>query len=144
MGKINSKFPNLVILEYYSIENYLFHPDNLIEIFPEFDKVNYVAEITKEKNRLKNDIKSKMRNDRNSYIFFQKNYLNQTSTSFDNLFKTLDSDEFENFYKIFKMKGKANLCNIPNIGKFENSLVKTKWFKEQVSSLFEKSGIEIN
>jgi len=55
--KIKENVPNLRILEYYSIENYLFHPDNLQEYYQTrgvaFNRDHYLEELTTAKNEVK-------------------------------------------------------------------------------------------
>jgi AAA15 family ATPase/GTPase len=139
--RLEMKFPQLVILDYYCFENYVYHPDNLKEAYPNLDKKGYINAIVAEKNRLKNDIISKIRNDRNSYIFFKRTDYKVQDVGLESLFQLLESDEFDDFYKVFSMKGKGNLAQLHNL-KSEN-LVKTKWFKAQMIEVFKNASIGI-
>lgn len=130
-----ARFPNLKILEYYCFENYLWHPDNLIALGLTYDKANYVKNITKEKNRTLDKILYNLRGDRQSYVFFrQEKKYNFQDKEPDNVIKLLKSDDFETFYKVFKMKNKGDLCPLKNLK--QEDLVKTDWFKNKIASLF--------
>jgi len=49
--RIQKKYPNLFILEFYCFENYLYHPDNIQEINPQgFDYQEYCNDVIKQKN----------------------------------------------------------------------------------------------
>ena len=71
-----------------------------------------------------------------SYTFFrqEKKYGFQDKQP-DNVINLLKSDDFETFYKVFKMKDKGDLLPVRNL-KPEN-LVKTDWFKHQIKVLFD-------
>jgi AAA15 family ATPase/GTPase len=127
--KLKKKLPNLAILDFYCFENYLYHPNNLVEIYSNFNKKAYIQRIVEAKNADKNYIVRKLENNRNSYIFFksEKNLIQNTSEGWDAIKDLLESDDFEDFYKVFSMKGRGNLCGIKNLR--NENLVKTNWFK---------------
>ncbi len=121
---LEQKYPTLLILNYYCFENYLYHPDNLEELEPNFDKEAYIGRIWQKKEEMKYELISKLKNDRASYLFFRKNMLNTNEQKhLKPLFDMIDSDDFEIFYKIFSMKTHKDLCKIKDIGKKENLLV---------------------
>jgi len=49
----------------------------------------------------------------------------------------LESPNFETFYKVFTMKDRKGLCQIKDIGKNIEKLVKTKWFKGKFEKMLE-------
>jgi len=55
--KLEEDYKNLKVLRYYSIENYLYHPDNLAEYYHKknmaFDKESYFTNLLKSKNEIK-------------------------------------------------------------------------------------------
>ncbi len=60
--EIRKEYPKLTILHYYSIENYLYHPDNLEEYYKKanrtFDKADYIHQLTEAKNQVKDTLTS--------------------------------------------------------------------------------------
>jgi energy-coupling factor transporter ATP-binding protein EcfA2 len=134
--RMMQRFPNLKILDYYCFENYLWHPDNLSSLGQKFDKTAYINKIRQEKNKSLDKFIYQMRGDRQSYVFFR----NEKSYSFqdkepNDVINLLKSDDFEIFYKVFKMKNQGDLCPIKNL-KHED-LVKTEWFIDKIERLFE-------
>lgn len=130
------KFPRLFVLDYYCFENYLYHPDNLVELYPTFDTTHYINAITIEKNKIKSRLIQKLDNTRNSYIFYKKTFLRSTPEAFDEVVSMLESDVFEIFYKVFSMKNRGDICKIHNLKQQE--LVKTHWFKSRIEGIIER------
>lgn len=148
--KIKEAYPRLSILEYYSIENYLFHPDNLEEYQREkgkpFDKAIYIQQLIEEKNKVKDKILPIIALKRTEYPYFGEPEYN--GTPLQNRFKNkgenekqaahiasgLNSDDFEIFYKSLPMKTYCTqLPQRQNISKLE--LAKTNWFKKKIINI---------
>jgi len=148
--EIEKQYPKLKILRLYSIENYLYHPDNLAEYFASenvpFDKENYKQSIGKEKEAVSDEIRRKLGFVRLTYPFFeepefigklnQKRFRNESEnlTQIAELERYLSSGDFDIFYKIFPMKDYATqLRERQNIDK--SDLSKTNWFKQQIEEI---------
>lgn len=149
---IRKQYTNLFILPYYSIENLLFHPENLLEYYTSkglaFDKAEYVKALFSEKKLVAQKLILELALTRTGYPYFgeqafankpqQKRFRNNTE-NYDQakiLSDMLNSDDFETWYKVFPMKTYAT--NVPqrqNIAKYE--LVKMNWFKSQIGNLLE-------
>ena len=134
--KLMKKFKNIKVLEYYCFENYLYHPDNINELkISGFDKQEYIKKLIEIKNRENDNIKANLSNSRNSYVFFKKNEeFKLKDENLDYIFKLLNSDELEDFYKVFSMKNKQDLANI---NKHKSELVRTNWFKTKISEVLQ-------
>ena len=134
--KLMKKFKNIKVLEYYCFENYLYHPDNINELkISDFDKQEYIKKLIEIKNRENDNIKANLSNSRNSYIFFKKNEeFKLKDENLDCIFKLLNSDELEDFYKVFSMKNKQDLANI---NKHKSELVRTNWFKTKINEVLQ-------
>lgn len=146
---IEAKYKSLKILRYYSIENYLYHPDNIEEFNAgkgAFDKAMYINEIIAEKNKIKNELIPSLSLKRTEYPYFgepdfngksEQNRFKNKQENIDEstkLSECLNSNDFEVFYKIFPMKSYATqLAARQNIAKTE--LAKTNWFKQQIQNL---------
>jgi predicted ATP-binding protein involved in virulence len=148
--QISQHYPNLHILNYYSIENYMYHPDNLEEYNQgkgiAFDKVEYINQLTEAKNQAKDSIVLQITMARSGYPYFgepdfnnnplQKRFKNQQ----ENLDQSaiiqgyLNSNDFEVYYKSLPMKSYCtHLAQRQNISKTD--LVKTTWFKEKIEGI---------
>ncbi|MEO0044308.1 MAG: hypothetical protein RL329_3756 [Bacteroidota bacterium] len=147
---IRKQYPQLYILHYYSIENYLYHPDNLLEYYENkdfiYDKNIYINDLTFAKNQAKDYIILQITLARSSYPYFgepnfnnhpsQKRFKNQQENIEQSVSvqKNLNSDDFESFYKSLPMKTYCTqLKQRQNVSK--SDLVKTKWFKKQIETL---------
>jgi predicted ATPase len=148
IAEIRKQYKNLWVLEYYCIENYLFHPDNLEEYNNSkgkpFDKAAYIKHILDLKNTQIKSIMLSLSLTRTSYPYFGEPAFNESPNQ--NRFKNkgeniaqsevisemLSSDDFNIFYKVFSMK-KAGLEELANI--HSDDLAKTTWFKTQIQQL---------
>ncbi len=150
ISEIENQYKKLKILKLYSIENYLYHPDNLEEYYKskniDFDKVAYLKSIVEEKEKAKSKIFRSLALTRTSYSFFEEPEHNNTNNQKrfkndkQNLLEVaeienyLDSKNFEVFYKVFPMKDYATqLKERQNISPSE--LAKTNWFKTQIENI---------
>lgn len=147
---IKQYYPNLIILAYYSVENYLFHPENLQEYYSKkqknFDSGLYIKQLTEAKNQVKDTFIPTLMLKRTEYPYFGEPEYN--GKSLQNRFKNkeenqqqstilaqyLNSNDFETFYKVLPMKSYCtNLPQRQNISKIE--LSKTSWFSEKIKTL---------
>jgi len=153
MNEIKEHYPRLYILELYSIENYLYHPENLQEYYDSikdsFDKATYIQQIADEKNKVVDDLVLRLSSVRTSYKYFDEPEFNgkplqdrfknkdenfEQSKSITNCLK---NNEFEIFYPFIPMKDYCtNISQRQNIAK--THLTKTKWFKTQIEELLKK------
>ena len=132
-------YKNLFILNYYSIENYLFHPDNLEEFFKltgkDFDRKNYIDEIKNERPIIRDKILLGIAGARSGYPFYRENdadvKLKDFKSNAAGVLKMFDSDNFETFYKVFPAKDYGTqLKERQNLNPAD--LAKTKWFKDKI------------
>ena len=118
--QIGQHYPNLKVLRYYSIENYMYHPDNLEDYFQsknaQFDKGTYVTQLTQAKEEAKGAIILSISLARTGYPYFGEPEFN--GTALQNRFKNnqenlnqsatvgecLNSNDLETFYKSLPMK----------------------------------------
>lgn len=150
---IKKQYQKLYILNYYSIENYLYHPDNLEEYYQHknqiFDKASYINDLINAKNKVKETLKVGVAINRLSYPYFdepenngkmlQNRFKNKTENQQETakIFQYLDSDIFEDFYKSLPMKDYCKqLAERQNISKTD--LSKTNWFRNAVLQSIKK------
>lgn len=75
--KINALMQNLKILSLYTFENYIYHPDNILELnILGFNKDEYINEIIKQKNEKLIDVVSEIGTARTHYIEFKNGIKN--------------------------------------------------------------------
>jgi len=137
--EIQDGYPFLKILPYYSIENLLYHPENLDEFFRSrklpFYKAEYISQVIDEKNRVRDDLLLGIRQARDGYPFYKENEKIQLKKVFQTNDKSvaaqLKSDDFETFFKVFPAKDYGgDIRARQNLRK--QDLAKTEWFKSQI------------
>ena len=147
---IRTHYPNLFVLPYYSIENLMYHPDNLAAYYQynnqKFDRNDYISQIAAQKQQEIEKIIPSLALKRTEYQYFKEQkysntaYPNRFTNKGDNseqaevLARYLQSDDFETWYKVFPMKTYAK--EVPqrqHISK--KDLAKTPWFKHQIDKL---------
>ena len=148
--KIRQHYPRLFVLDYYSIENYLYHPDNLAEFRAQnanpFDREEYIAQLTDAKNQCKDTFIHSLGLKRTEYPYFgepefnesplQKRFKNKQENQDQSTVVAayLNSDDFDMYYRSLPMKSYCTqLRQRQNIPK--SDLVKTNWFRTRISNL---------
>lgn len=134
--KIRKRYPNLFVLGFYAFENYLYHPDNILELKPEFDAEAYRNEIIRQKNEVRDDILINLKQSRNYKILKDENIEDKT---LDTLKKALRSDAFNEFYPLFDMKGQFDRSSLAKLNLAKDRLARTKWFAKAIGSVFNDS-----
>lgn len=148
--QITQRYSNLKILRYYSIENYMYHPDNLEEYFQSkglpFDKAAYITQLTQAKEEAKGTIALSISLARTGYPYFGEPEYN--GTHLQNRFKNhqenlnqcatigeyLNSNDLETFYKSLPMKSYCTqLPQRQNVSK--SDLSKTTWFRNHIQEI---------
>jgi internalin A len=134
---IKGKYKNYYILDYYCFENYLYHPDNIEELaIANFNKKDYIKDIIKQKNEIKNQIISRFINARNTYQEFKiKEEKLRDIKNDEKIIDYLESDEIEVFFKAYSMKDKYKKDFLNEFQITQKELSETDWFKSKVSSI---------
>jgi hypothetical protein len=129
---LKQKFTKYYILDYYCIENYLYHPDNLAEISPKgYSKEIYIEEII----RCKNELLSKPLNIdaiRKCYVELKYHKLKKIHNAESQIIEELNSNDFETFYQHFDMKKYFKKTYLSAWNLNENKLSATNWFKNKI------------
>ncbi len=130
----------VIVLEYYCLENYLYHPDNLEAYYAitgaEYDKELYIQWLVDQKNISKEDIKlSKVKSARDWYMIFKQTHECSIARSSEKeIWEHLDSDVIEIFLKSFSLKDFAKqLPARQNIS--QHNLMKTDRMKDRIHQL---------
>ncbi|MDB5009200.1 MAG: Protein flightless like protein [Mucilaginibacter sp.] len=136
--RIQNKYKNFLILEYYCFENYMFHPDNIEELnLANFNKSEYTAEIIKQKNLNKDHIISIYKNARNNYQEFKIESENLRDKNRENdIIHYLNSDDIEVLLKSYSLKTYFNKALINKYNLKPSELSNTAWFKLKMNKVF--------
>ncbi len=137
INKIRELHPNLQILEYYCLENYLYHPENLNSLGLENFTINeYLNELI---NQKKNKIKKIILNIKNSRSSYEEFKLPQEKIKQNEeiLFEYLESDDIEKFLKAFSLKSEFDKSCLSKYNLNKKKLASTRWFKSRIDKLLE-------
>jgi len=137
--RICELYKNYYILDYYCLENYLFHPKNIEELkLDGFEIDKYVTEIIRQKNKNKNKIISNYKKARDSYQEFKIDSEKiRDRKNEEEIIQNLESNDLEIFFKSYSMKDKFNKQYLEKYQLKEVELSETKWFKEKINKLIE-------
>jgi energy-coupling factor transporter ATP-binding protein EcfA2 len=136
------KQPRLHILPFYSVENLLYHPDNLVEVAEAigspFDRAAYITAITQAKLKCLHDLIYGIGKARDGYPF-ARDLSRDERVAYEQAGREvaalLQSERFEDFYPVFPMKDEARqLPQRQNLA--PSKLASTKWFAAQLAALF--------
>ena len=130
---IRQRVSNLYVLNYYSIESYLYHPENLAEVIENFDIESYKNDLKEQKQNLYDKVIYGLKQARDSYkvLTLEKIKVNNAE---ENIFASLKSDNFEDFYPYLDMKKTFKHGNL-NISKIR--LAQSVWIKKTISKIFD-------
>ena len=139
---IRQTYPDLFVLDYYSIENYFYHPDNLAEYYRKrkqpFDQKKYIQDWVKVKEEQYERLLVEVKDARQSYPFFRENKHAKKLKDFRGnasaFISMLKSSDFETFYRVLPAKdiGKTIAGRI-NLDK--QLLGQTDWFRQQLQKI---------
>ncbi|QFY42558.1 ATP-binding protein [Candidatus Methylospira mobilis] len=145
-NELLSTYSWLRLLNYYSVENYLYHPENVSELTAchdkAFDRFAYETAWRTAKNRDKAKLLNKLDGIRKGYPFFKEpgnEKLRKTYEGWQSHQKVadmLDSDDFETFFKVYPAKDHGgDARGLAGFGK--DKLASTQWFQQQIRALIE-------
>lgn len=130
---IQAELPNLRILPFYSIENLLYHPDNIASLnIPDFDPEAWKGAMRgwKAANPLR-DIKferSRIQELRTIQVLQRSRAAEAEPTA---IYDAYASDEFDRFYPVFPQK-RMTLDFLAQYNLTKDQLARAPWFREQI------------
>ena len=97
--------PRLLVLRYYCIENYLYHPDNVMELAPaSFDRACYLGELTMTMSTLRDRLLVNLEKTRNSYEVIKRFSKELKKRAVEEIAAATAADDIERFYQFLNMK----------------------------------------
>lgn len=134
--KLKDLHKNYIILEYYCFENYLYHPDNLVELgLAGYDKEWYIQELIKQKDKRYDSIVLKLVNSRNSYQEFKLPDSKLREKKDEIICENLKSNEVEVFLKSYSLKTEFDRGILSKFQLKQEDLIKTDWFRSKIEKL---------
>ncbi len=129
--QITSKMPNFRILNFYTFENYIYHPDNVAELnLHGYDKSLYLQDIIKQKNEKIYGIIGEIGTSRQHYVEY-KDFL-KNDGNIEQIIESLRNDNFDTFYPYFNMKKHYQKNYLSQFNYSIKDLARTSWFKREI------------
>jgi len=133
--KFRKRYPNLYVLDFYAFENYLYHPENILEARPNFDIETYKNEITNQKKSRYKSILLNLKQSRRSYGILKDENLTEDK-ALDEITNALESDNFDDFYPLFDMKSQFDRSFLAKLNLAPDRLARTNWFLQAIRNVF--------
>ncbi len=138
IANLREPLPNLLVLGYYTFENYLYHPDNIRAAVPDFDAAAYRAEITRQKNKKRDAVLLGLNQTRGGYAVLKNEEKVKDEFAPQQIAQALASDDFETFYPYFNMKqGNFSHQMLETLNLPKTRLAQTAWFRATIGALLE-------
>lgn len=139
--RIHERYPSLFVLDLYSIESYLYHPQNMMEAVPGFEVDDYMAELIKQKNQRLLKVVAGIKGARGGYqVIHKDNEPNLAAKdAVDQIIEALKSDVFAEFYPYFDMKAVFDRSIVERHNRSKTQLARTNWFRNQIKGLLDSS-----
>ncbi|TYP92713.1 hypothetical protein LX73_2076 [Fodinibius salinus] len=135
IDRITNKFTNYIILDYYCIENYLYHPKNLEELDIENLNIDkYKEELIRQKEEKRDEIVLNLKSTRKGYPELKIPGEIRMDTE-DKIIDNIDSNNIETFLKSFSLKDKFDKSYLAEFNLNKNVLASTNWFRTQIEEL---------
>ena len=133
--QLQQQFSNYKILRYYTFENYLYHPDNIVELDPpEFDIESYINDITEQKRSKLLAIVARIGVARQSYTDLKEAAVKRKDDIAE-IVNALQVDDFDTFYRFFNMKSDYSKQYLSAFNLEQKDMVQTSWFKNQMKAI---------
>lgn len=135
---LQKKLPRLAVLGYYSLESYLYHPQNIAEAAPGFDQTAYEDYLQEQKTLLYDDILTGLQQARNSYRLLKAENI-EDKNALKEIPRALRSDRFEDYYPFLDMKTKVDRSPLATLNLSQKHLAETQWFRTALQACLSDS-----
>ena len=134
--EIRRRHRNLFVLGYYSIENYLYHPENVSELSPKgFDEAFYRETIRRNMMTVRDRLLVNLAANRNSYEIIKEFSGNLKDQAVREIAEATDSANFEEFYPFLDMKTNRPNDYLANLNLRPLDLASTGWMRDVIGEI---------
>ncbi len=132
---IRKRLPQLYVLGYYSIESYLYHPQNIkaasSQFGSEFAIDQYQAYLNAQKIQLHDDILIGLQQARGSYRILKAENIEDKAAA-KIIAQALHSNHFDDYYPYLDMKNKVDKSYLAKLNLSSKRLAGTAWFRNAI------------
>ena len=128
--------PNLFVLGYYSIENYLYHPENIREMSPDgFDETTYRGAIELNMKAVRDRMLVNLGKSRDSYEIIKVFSKDMKSRAVEEIAQATGSGNFESFYPFLDMKSNRPTGYLAGFNLRPLDLAGTGWMRSAIGKV---------
>ena len=136
IGAIRRIQPNLFVLGYYSIENYLYHPENIRELAPEgFDESAYRSAIELNMKAVRDRLLVNLGKSRDSYEIIKVFSKDMKSRAVEEIAQATGSKIFESYYPFLDMKSNRPASYLAGFNLRPLDLAGTRWMRSAIGKV---------
>ena len=141
--EIRRRHRNLLVLGYYSIESYLYHPENISETVPDgFDQAVYREAIRRNMMVVRDRLLVNLARNRNSYEIIKEFSRDRKDTAVQEITEATGSEEFEVFYAFLDMKANRPKDYLAGFNLRPLDLASTGWMRDAIGAF--RTGRRVN
>ena len=130
---VRRRQPNLYVLSYYCIENYLYHPDNVAEVAPSgFDEARYRTVLHSTMQTIRDRLLVNLEKNRNSYEIIKTISGALKSQAVEEIAEATAADDFETFYRFLSMKSHRPGDYLAGFNLRRDDLAATNWMRSAI------------
>ena len=134
--EIRRQHRNLLVLGYYSIESYLYHPENISETAPDgFDQTVYREAIRRNMTAVRDRLLVNLARNRNSYEIIKGFSRDLKDTAVQEISEATGSDEFEVFYAFLDMKANRPKDYLEDFNLRPLDPASTGWMRDAIGAI---------
>ena len=134
--EIRRQHPNLFVLGYYSIESYLYHPENIAEMSPDgFDETVYREAIRTNLMAVRDRLLVNLKRNRNSYEIIKDFSGDLKDRAVREITRATGSAEFEEFYPFLDMKTNRPKDYLADFNLRPLELATTGWMRDAIGKV---------
>ena len=135
LDEIRRVRPRLLVLRYYCIENYLYHPDNVAELAPAgFDRARYLSAIAMTMRTMRDRLLVSLEKTRNSYEIIKTFSGELKARAIEEIATATAADDFENFYRFLNMKSHRP-GYLASFDLRPEELAATRWMRDAIARI---------
>ena len=134
--EIRRRHPNLFVLGYYSIENYLYHPTNVAAISPNgFDETGYREAVRRNMKAARDRLLVNLDRSRRSYEIIKEFSKDLKDKAIEEITRATGSSDFETFYPFLDMKTNRPGGHLAGFNLQPRDLASTGWMRESIGKV---------
>lgn len=132
--EIGRRQANLHVLRYYALQNYLYHPDNVVELAPDgYDDSTYRAALEHQMATVRDRLLVNLRGSRASYEIIQEFSRELKERAIQTIEHATASNDLETFYPFLDMK-KNRPAYLAGFNLRPIDLASTRWMRDAITA----------